>query len=219
MNKEVEKSEIFEKLELFANIDSDRIRKHILNRNIITKEYSKGASIYNQNEKCNTLDIVLSGSVIVHALSENGSAMTIFEFKKSSVLGANLLFGEENKYPMNLYCADKCKILHIKKEAIIEFLHEYSFAIHFIKSISQKAWGMNQKITMFSQRTLRENVEEYFRQLVIIQGSKQILLPLSKKELADYFGVQRPSLFRELKKMKEEKLILVNNRVITVNFE
>ena len=48
---------------------------------------------------------------------------------------------------------------------------------------------------------------DYLKQQSIIQGSSKIVLPFSKKELADYLGVQRPSLFRELKKMKDEGII------------
>ncbi|MDD4690459.1 MAG: helix-turn-helix domain-containing protein, partial [Eubacteriales bacterium] len=49
-----------------------------------------------------------------------------------------------------------------------------------------------------------------------IQGSPTILLPISKKQLADYLGVQRPSLFRELKKLQDERIIEIDNRVITL---
>ena len=47
--------------------------------------------------------------------------------------------------------------------------------------------------------------------------SKTIILPISKKQLADHFGVQRPSLFRELKRMKDEGLIEIDNRNITIH--
>ena len=57
---------------------------------------------------------------------------------------------------------------------------------------------------------------DYFKQQTIIQKSSVILLPMSKRQLADYLGVQRPSLFRELKKLKEEGIIEINNRTITI---
>ncbi|MFO8191449.1 MAG: helix-turn-helix domain-containing protein [Bacillota bacterium] len=43
-----------------------------------------------------------------------------------------------------------------------------------------------------------------------------IKLTLSKKELAKRFGVQRPSLGRELKKMSREGLIEYDTRTITI---
>ncbi len=67
---------------------------------------------------------------------------------------------------------------------------------------------------MLTQKTLRENIMDYLKQQSIIQCSSEIVLPFSKKELADYLGVQRPSLFRELKKLKEEGVVEIDNRTI-----
>ena len=75
---------------------------------------------------------------------------------------------------------------------------------------------MNKKIAMHSQRTLRDNLMDYLLSLSIEQKSKTIILPNSKKQLADYLGVQRPSLFREFKKLKEEGILEINNRIITL---
>ena len=77
---------------------------------------------------------------------------------------------------------------------------------------------MNKKIAMYTQKSLRENLTDYFIALSVVQKSKTIILPISKKQLADHFGVQRPSLFRELKRMKDDGLIEVDNRKIALNF-
>ncbi|MDO5714651.1 MAG: helix-turn-helix domain-containing protein, partial [Tissierellia bacterium] len=78
--------------------------------------------------------------------------------------------------------------------------------------------GMNQKIAMYTQKSLRQNLIDYFTALSKSQNTKTIRLPVSKKQLSDYFGVQRPSLFRELKRMKEDGLVSINNRSITIHF-
>ncbi|MPN31786.1 hypothetical protein SDC9_179261 [bioreactor metagenome] len=88
--------------------------------------------------------------------------------------------------------------------------------MQYIKSLSLNSQGMNRKITMLTQKTLRENILEYLKQQTILQNSATVLLPISKKELADYLGVQRPSLFRELKNLKEEGLIEINNRSVRI---
>lgn len=91
-----------------------------------TTFYTKGATIYNQRDKCKTMDVVLSGSLVSYSLSENGSATTMFEFKQNNVLGANLLFQKKAIYPLNIYCLEDCRLLHIKKTAVENFLHDYN---------------------------------------------------------------------------------------------
>ena len=208
--------DILRNISLFSAIKESDLEKLIAGNHIYQKHYMKGATVHNANETCRTLDIVLSGSLVAYSLSTNGSATTMFEFSQGSVIGANLLFGENHSYPLNIYCLTDCQIIHIDINAVLEFLHDYNFTLHYIKSISQNSQGINQKIAMFTQRTLRENFMDYFKQQTIIQKSSVILLPMSKRQLADYFGVQRPSLFRELKKLKEEGIIEINNRTITI---
>ncbi|PHV70776.1 transcriptional regulator [Sporanaerobium hydrogeniformans] len=208
--------DILRNISLFSAVKESNLEKLIAGNHIYQKHYMKGATVHNANETCRTLDIVLSGSLVAYSLSTNGSATTMFEFSQGSVIGANLLFGDNHSYPLTIYCLTDCQIIHIDINAVLEFLHDYNFTLHYIKSISQNSQGINQKIAMFTQRTLRENIMDYFKQQTIIQKSSVILLPMSKRQLADYLGVQRPSLFRELKKLKEEGIIEINNRTITI---
>lgn len=208
--------DILRNILLFSTVKESDLEKLIAGNHIYQKHYSKGVTVHNANETCRTLDIVLSGSLVAYSLSTNGSATTMFEFRKGSVIGANLLFGENHSYPLNIYCLTDCEIFRIDTNAVLELLHDYNFTLHYIRSISQNSQGINQKIAMFTQRTLRENIMYYFKQQAIIQKSSVIQLPMSKRQLADYLGIQRPSLFRELKKLKEEGIIQIDNRTIII---
>ena len=190
------------------------MNKYFGENQAFVRHYLKGATVHHQHETCSELDVVLSGNLVAYSLSENGSAITMFDFGKGSIIGANLLFGINNAYPLNIYSVTDCNLLHITQNAVMEFLHDYHFVMQYIKSLSMNSQGMNRKITMLTQKTLRENIMDYLKQQSIIQGSSKIVLPFSKRELADYLGVQRPSLFRELKKLKDEGIIKIDNRSI-----
>lgn len=209
--------EIIKAIPLFSQLQSDEITPLIADNQLFLRNYSKGATVYNQKDCCKTLDIVLSGSFVAYSLSENGSAMTMFEFSRGQMLGANLLFGDNNTYPLTIYCMSDAQLLHVTQKAVSDFLHNYDFAIEFIGMLSHNSQKLNRKITMVAQKTLRENLLEYFTKQSILQGSDTIVLPISKKQLADYLGVQRPSLFRELKNLKDQGFIDISNRTIRLN--
>jgi CRP-like cAMP-binding protein len=192
------------------------IEQLISQRKIIIKKYAKGETLYNQGSSCKSLDIVVTGSLTAYSLTENGSSTIMFEFKKNSIIGANLLFAPENIYPLNIYCSSKCELVHLEKSAVEIMLHDYDFVMSYIKSLSQNSLGLNHKIAMFSRKTLRQNIIEYLIQQSITQHSQTVHLPFSKKEFADYLGVQRQSLFRELKKMQIDGVIGIDNRKITI---
>lgn len=210
-------TEIIKTIPLFSRLQPNVIEPLIAGKQLFTANYSKGATVHNQKDNCRTLDVVLSGRFVAYSLSENGSEMTVFEFSEGQMLGANLLFGDERTYPLAIYCMSDGQLLHVTQKAIADFLSNYSFAMKFIGMLSQNSQKLNQRIVMSTQKTLRENLLEYFKQQSILQGTDTIVLPISKKQLADYLGVQRPSLFRELKKLKDEGIIDISNRTIRLN--
>lgn len=202
---------------LLKDIEKGVFLSLINKKEIYESKYKKGITVHELGENCDTLDIVLHGSLVAYSLSENGSETVLFEFSDGGIIGGNLLFGENRKYPLNIYCQSDCILLHLTKAAVTELLKNYSFVMQYIKSLSQNSQGMNRKIAMFTQHSLRENILYYLTSQTIQQQSDTIILPVTKKQLADYFGVQRPSLFRELKKLKDDGTITINNREITVN--
>ena len=174
-----------------------------LNNHITQHTYHKGATLHARGSACQMLDVVLSGSLAAYALAANGSQTVLFEFSKNSVVGANLLFGEQNTYPVDIACTADCTVLHITRQGVEELLNNHAFVMRFIRSLSLNSQQMNQKIAMHAQKSLRENLTDYLLALSIEQKSDIVRLPVSKKQLSDYLSVQRPSLFREFKRMKE----------------
>jgi CRP-like cAMP-binding protein len=209
-----EKKNQLEKIECF-NQFGDSVQSRILELGKI-KTYNKNQMIYERGSNCKSFDIIIKGSLSAYTLSESGTENVIFSFEKNSIIGGNLLFSPSSTYPMSIFCKKNCTILTISKSAI-ELLIDYKeFALFFISSISMNAQSLNKKVITYTQNTLRENILEYLQELDVIQRSNVVILPISKIELAEIFGVQRQSLFRELKKMSNEGLIKNNNRKITL---
>lgn len=206
----------FKHIPLLADVDENVLSELIKDHEIYESKYKKNTTVYPRGDKCTMIDVVLSGCLMAYSIAENGSENVMSEFKSGSIIAANLLFGDNNLYPFNIYCMTDCCLLRLTKTAVCVLLKDYSFVMQFIKSLSQNSQGLNRKIILFSQKSLRKNILDYLYALAIKQQTDTVMLPLTKKQLADYFGVQRPSLFRVLKELREEALIEVNNRKITI---
>lgn len=207
---------IIKTIPLLSTLPQAEIQQQCEDGQLTLKSYAKSMVLSNQKELCDTLDIVLSGSFVTYSLAESGSAMQVFEFAQGQMLGANLLFGDSSAYPLTVYCEADGEILRVSKKAVSDFLHHHEFAMAFIVMLSQNSQRLNQKMRMGLHKTLRENLLEYLEQQARLQQSDTIVLPISKKQLADYLGVQRPSLFRELKKLTDEGVITSKARCITL---
>ncbi|MGD1821934.1 MAG: Crp/Fnr family transcriptional regulator [Pleomorphochaeta sp.] len=205
-----------EKLQKISFLESyDEIDTLIEMKCLKYKEYEKNHTIREAQEACEWVDFVIEGTVIAYSLSENGNATTMFEFNKDSIIGANLIL-TGGIYPLTFYSKGYTEIISIKKCGIYKLLHNYDFTLNFFKSLSINSQNLNKKVFVFHRKTIRENLLNYFEEQSVIQGSTLIKLPISKKQLADYLGIQRQSLFRELKKLSDDKLIEINNREIEI---
>ena len=76
----------------------------------------------------------------------------------------------------------------------------------------------NERIQVLSQKTIRERLLEYFKLMSKQQKSKKITLPFTYTELADYLGINRSAMYRELNNLKDEKQISINKKVISLYF-
>jgi CRP-like cAMP-binding protein len=203
-------------LPFLKGVEAQTLQGLAQNNHITQRTYYKDATVHKQGSVCHMLDVVLSGKLAACALAASGSQTVLFEFAKNSVVGANLLFGEQNTYPVDITCTADCTVVHITKQGVEQLLDTHAFVMRFIRSLSLNSQQMNQKIAMHAQKSLRENLTDYLLALSTEQKSDVLNLPVTKKQLADYLGVQRPSLFREFKRMKQEGLIAVENKTVTI---
>lgn len=206
------------RMPLFCGTSPDVLEQLIHEKQIVKRFCHKGTTVHEQGSECGTMDVVCSGKLTAYALSPNGSETVVFEFETGSIVGANLLFGTRNRYPMNIYSVTDSVLLHITKSGVEKLLEDYGFVMPFVRSLSANSQGMNQKIAIYTRGSLRENLMDYFLALSAQQKSSHVVLPMTKKQLADYFGVQRPSLFRELKRMKDEGLLEINGQELTIRY-
>lgn len=208
---------IIKSISLFSSFSSVELLQLFKKQNYEIKEYKKSNIIYMQNEKCSTLDIIIKGNIIVQKIDSNGNVLTISSFGAGEVIGGNLLFTHNNAYPMSIVSKSSTIILHVKKELVLELCQRNKdFLVMFLQSISDKTLILTDKIKSITMKTIRQCIIDFLTYEYYIQKNQRIVLRISKKELAERIGVQRPSLLRELSKMRTDGLIEYDSRSITI---
>lgn len=204
-------------MDLFKGLSSEDIDSVFTKNLYEIKNYRKNFVIYFQNERCTSFDIILKGTILVQRIDSNGNVLTISDFTVGDVLGGNLLFSNKNFYPMTIRAKTDTVILHLKKELILKLCQiNVNFLNNFLQSISDKTLILTDKIKSISMKTIRQCIIDFLIFESYSQNSNTIKLELTKKELAEKFGIQRPSLSRELNKMRKDGLIEFDSRSITI---
>lgn len=203
--------------ELFKDISNTELENLFNSNKLSLKKYTKKQIIYFENQECKTFDILLYGKISVQKLDENGNILTITNFNPGDSFGGHMIFADNNYYPMNLISKTNSIVLNIKKSLVIELCQKNKhFLSEMLRSISNKTIIISNKINDISLKTIRKSIINYLKYEYQLQNSYTLNIEMTKKEWAEKIGVQRPSLSRELMKMKREGLISYDRNSITI---
>ncbi|MBN2793977.1 MAG: Crp/Fnr family transcriptional regulator [Clostridia bacterium] len=168
--------------------------------------YHKKAFIYMESDQCKTVDFIVEGSVYVKRHDLEGRTLMVERFLPGDFLGANLLFSSKPTYPMDIIAETDCVLVKVPKPIILSWCQgNMAFLETYMQELSDRAKILVSTIHKLSTGTLRERLLEDFDK--IKDEKNKIFLSVSKKEMAERYGVARTSLSRELNKMEEEGIL------------
>jgi len=199
---------VLNNIDLFKNFTEKDFDLLFTNLDYKILRYTKGSMVFIANEECSALNIILDGNIRIQKIDSFGKSLVIAEFKSGDTVGEALLFGEKNVFPMTGISTSTTTMLYIPKEAILYLCQQNDvFLSEFLKLLSGKSVTLSNKLDQISLKTIRQKICEFIMIEYRKTNKMKIKLNMSKKELADKMGIQRPSLSRELIKLKKEELI------------
>lgn len=180
------------------------------------KKYEKNHMIAQSGEECRSLMIMLKGSVKGEMMDFSGKAIKIEDIEPPKPLAIAFLFGENNTCPVNIIANNSVEIIHIPKSSVIKLMQLSSvFLNNFMNIISSKTQFLTDKIRFLSFQTIKGKIAHYLLQLSgPVNG--EIMLSKSQEELANMFGVTRPSLGRALRDLHNENIIVAKGKSIKI---
>jgi len=209
--------DLIRKTTLLSSLSDKDLLTNLSNGKFKIVSFKKNSVIHFDGELCSKLEIILSGKVVVDRIDESGNLLTISEFFSDDILGGNLLFSKNPYYPMTISTQLPTDILKIDREMLFElFCHYPKFLRTYLELISDHALILGDKIKHYVNKTIRESIMNYLHYESKKQNSKHIRLNITKKALAERFGIQRTSLSRELAKMRKDGLITFDRYSITL---
>jgi len=202
---------------LFKDMKYEDLSNFLNMSNYSIKKYFKGNVVVIEGNKCEELGILLEGLLEAQTLYPSGKLLTFVQLKPVETFGEAILFSKMNKFPATIGAIKDSKIMFIKKENLISCLTNcHKFMENFLELLSNKLLILNKKVKMLSLENIRKKIENFLMEEYKKQGSNIIEVSLSRKEMAEHMGIQRPSLSRELIKMREEGIIEFDKKVIII---
>jgi len=194
-----------ESIELILSVVPHKIRK-----------FRSGSLIAQSGDRVDSLMIVVNGIVKGEMIDYAGRVIKIEDIPAPGALASAFMFGQRNKFPVNVICLSDTELLVIdKSDFLILLMGNDTILVNFLDMISNRSQFLSEKIKFLNFKTIKEKLAQY-----ILQKAGEIAvivkLEITQNEMADFFGVARPSVGRALRDMEERGLIEARGKNIKV---
>ena len=206
----------------FKELTNQQIKKifELLDAHMYT--YQQNQEMLETIRNDNIIGIITVGHAQIIHSDYNGNENIVEDLYEKSVFGTNITLTNATNY--QIIAKEFTQVAIIDYNNLIQSnLLKYRYFDIFLRNlfdiINNKFKEKNERLQVLEKKQIRNKLLEYFEIQYKKSLSRVIRLPFSFKELADYLAVNRTAMFRELKNLKEENLIEIKNRKISLLYK
>ena len=204
---------------LFDNVDDEQLPEAIKLLNGRIKKVEKEDFIVQLGGVLQNAGLLLKGKIESSFQNENFDQITMHTFGGGYLFGEALVINGIKNSPVQVRAVEDCIILFIDLAEIYQSdIHSplrVILAENLIKSLARKNLILNQKVRILSQKSLRDRILIYLGTLPKDKNGF-VKIPFTQTALAEYLGVNRSALSRELGRMQDEELLTVEGKKINL---
>lgn len=193
---------------LFKSLEREDIGKAIKSIHHQVKSFSKGDMLLQGGARYENLYIVVEGEVIAEMIDFDGHVLKIEQLRAPNTIAGAFLFGKDNNIPVTVTAVADTKIISLHKDELLKlFQSDVRIMTNFLNMISNRAQFLSGKVKMLGFQSIKGKLAHFLMQLHKSQNSTKLVLNKTQNELAEMFGVARPSLSRALRELHSENII------------
>lgn len=178
-----------------------------------SREANRGDLLFQEGQKADGFYVVVSGKIKVFKLAPDGRERILHIIQPGNTFADAAIFDDGN-YPAFAMSLDSSSLLFFPKIQFLDLLHQHpQLAINMIAGLSR---FLRTFALQIEDLTFRDVPSRLARFLLAHRNSNnsQVVLPVSKAQLASNLGTTSETLSRTLRKLTDEEMITVQGRTI-----
>jgi CRP/FNR family transcriptional regulator, cyclic AMP receptor protein len=187
-------------------------------------EYRKQQVIYGYNERCDSIYVVLSGFITVHAVASYGNQFLVDFYSKDDLFGDLGLIGQAS----NMHQAvafQKATVMRWQTEAVQEIiLNRPKLAIALLQTFGKRALAMTTRLEQLSFEPIINRLViallRFSNRTGVTQPDGTVRMdPLTHEMLAQYVGTSRELVTCHMLELRRRGLIQYSRKMIVFHRE
>ena len=198
--------ELIMQTQVFRGVNESVVKKLVSSGNGEIKAFVSGDIVYSPHSFSRSLGIVLSGSLRVTKENADGHSLVMSTLGRGALFGAAALFNNETEYVTKITAAESSRVI-LFPQRIVERLLQLvpSFAMNYVKYLSERILFLNRKIYFLTAGTAEQKLANFI--LENFSEGEVKRLPMTMESLASALNISRASLYRALDVLTDNGII------------
>ena len=206
------------KLELFKDIDDEEISKLMTCSKAIIKKYKEGEYLFMQHHKPVYMYVILEGTAVISKDFASGKQDILLTVGSGDVLGEMFFNPNMDEYWYDAKANTDLEALLLPWGFFYGFCgnactRHRTITKNMLEIFSDRNYEITRKAHILSCNILKERIALW---ILNEEVNGEVKLSMNREQLASYLGTVRPSLSRELGKMKEDGIIEISKDLIKI---
>ncbi len=210
--------EVLAKNILFRGMSLEEIELLLESTDHTQKNFINGEIIVHQGDIIEHIGIVLAGSAIGKKYTPDGEEIIVSHMAVNNIFGDVLSGAIGFASPVTVMAHSNCRVLFINYEQLLFSQSPLTHRVlqNMIQNISRKYFAQNKRMDILMLKSVRGKVLAYLEWQKTIYSSSSFEINLDRRLLADFLGVERSALSRELSRMQKDGLIEYHKNKFTL---
>lgn len=149
-------------------------------------------------------------------LDFKGKTIKIEDINSPRPIALAFLFGKQNKMPVSVFANRETEILFIPKTSLMHIMQQNEVVLNnVLNNIASRANFLSNKIKFLNFTTIKSKLAAYILEQSEIKG-EDFICSKTQQQLAEYFGVARPSVARGFSELEKEGIMSLSKKRIKI---
>jgi CRP-like cAMP-binding protein len=176
------------------------------------RNYLKGDFIAVAGDRLTGVGILLEGKAVVLKENTLGERIIMTQLEPGDMMGEMAAFSEMGVWPATVMAQERSTAVFLPPEKIVGDCPKLCaghkrLIVNMLRIVTERALMLNRKLEYFAIKSMRGKIGHFLLEQYQRTGKLTFTIPMKRNELADFLNVSRPSLSREMGRMRDEGLI------------
>ena len=197
---------------LFDDIGPEELQNMLHCLDFKVRSFSRNGIINMAGNLFEGVGVVVEGQVSVVKENAAGERIIFSILNPGELFGEMAAFSGNRKWPATVIAQSDCSVMYVPADKLVgqcsaSCTGHRKLMMNMLGILSRKAMKLSRQLEYLSIRSMRSRIAAFLLEQHKRSGQSTFMLEMNRNELADFLNVTRPSLSREMCRMRDEGIL------------